>query len=61
MPLIVVIDDDAGTRMLVTQVLKKEGHEVMEADDGAKGLELIREFRPDVVVSDIQMPEMDGL
>ena len=33
MPLIVVIDDDAGTRMLVTQVLKKEGHEVMEADD----------------------------
>jgi len=31
MPLIVVIDDDAGTRMLVTQVLKKEGHEVMES------------------------------
>ena len=60
MPLIVVIDDDAGTRMLVTQVLKKEGHEVMEADDGAKGLELIREFRPDVVVSDIQMPQLDG-
>jgi CheY-like chemotaxis protein/class 3 adenylate cyclase len=60
MPLIVVIEDDAGTRMLVTQVLKKEGHEVMAAEDGLKGLELIREFRPDVVVSDIQMPNLDG-
>jgi DNA-binding response OmpR family regulator len=60
MPLIVVIEDDAGTRMLVTQVLKKEGHEVMSAEDGLKGLELIREFRPDVVVSDIQMPNLDG-
>lgn len=60
MPLIVVIDDDAGTRMLVTQVLKKEGHEVMAAEDGAKGLALIREFKPDLVVSDVQMPELDG-
>ncbi len=60
MPLIVVIEDDAGTRMLVTQVLKKEGHEVMAAEDGLKGLELIREFKPDVVVSDIQMPNLDG-
>jgi CheY-like chemotaxis protein len=60
MPLIVVMDDDAGTRMLVSQVLKKEGYDVMAADDGAKGLELIREFKPDLVVSDVQMPEMDG-
>ena len=60
MPLIVVIDDDAGTRLLVTQVLKKEGHEVMAADDGAKGLALIREHKPDLVVSDVQMPALDG-
>ncbi len=60
MPLIVVMDDDAGTRMLVSQVLKKEGFDVMAADDGAKGLELIREFKPDLVVSDVQMPHMDG-
>ena len=60
MPLIVVIDDDAGTRMLVAQVLKKEGHEVMAAEDGAKGLALIREFKPDLVVSDVQMPQLDG-
>ncbi len=60
MPLIVVMDDDAGTRMLVSQVLRKEGYDVMAAEDGAKGLALIQEFKPDLVVSDVQMPEMDG-
>lgn len=60
MPLIVVMDDDAGTRMLVSQVLKKDGYDVMAADDGAKGLALIREHKPDLVVSDVQMPVMDG-
>ena len=60
MPLIVVIDDDAGTRLLVSQVLKKEGLQVMAAEDGAKGLVLIREHKPDLVVSDVQMPLMDG-
>ena len=60
MPLIVVIDDDAGTRLLVSQVLKKEGYQVMAAEDGAKGLALIREHKPDLVVSDVQMPFLDG-
>jgi CheY-like chemotaxis protein len=55
-----VIDDDAGTRLLVSQVLKKEGYQVMTADDGAKGLALIREHKPDLVVSDVQMPLLDG-
>jgi CheY-like chemotaxis protein len=60
MPLIVVIDDDAGTRLLVSQVLKKEGYKVMAAEDGVKGLALIREFKPELVVSDVQMPLLDG-
>ena len=60
MPLIVVMDDDAGTRMLVTQVLKKDGYDVLAAADGEKGLELIKAHRPDLVVSDVQMPLMDG-
>ena len=59
-PLIVVMDDDAGTRMLVSQVLKKDGHEVLAAEDGAKGLALICEHKPDLVVSDVQMPELNG-
>ena len=60
MPLIVVIEDEAGTRLLVSQVLKKEGYEVMAAEDGVKGLALIREHQPALVVSDVQMPLMDG-
>lgn len=60
MPLIVVIDDDAGTRLLVSQVLKKEGYQVMAVEDGIKGLALIRKFRPELVVSDVQMPLLDG-
>lgn len=60
MALIVVIEDEAGTRLLVSQVLKKEGHEVMAAEDGVKGLALIREHQPALVVSDVQMPLMDG-
>ena len=60
MPLIVVMDDDAGTRMLVSQVLKKDGYDVLAADNGAAGLALIRKHKPDLVVSDVNMPEMDG-
>jgi len=60
MPLIVVMDDDAGTRILVSQVLKKDGHNVLSAENGVKGLALIREHKPDLVVSDVQMPEMSG-
>ena len=60
MPLIVVIDDDAGTRMLVGQVLKKDGYDVLTAEDGVQGLALIREHKPDLVVSDVQMPKMNG-
>ena len=60
MPMIVVIDDDAGTRLLVSQVLKKEGYQVVVAEDGVKGLALVLEHKPDLVVSDVQMPLMDG-
>ncbi|MGV8803836.1 MAG: response regulator [Polaromonas sp.] len=60
MPLIVVIDDDAGTRLLVSQVLKKQGCDVLAAEDGVAGLALIRQHRPCLVVSDVQMPLMDG-
>ncbi len=60
MPLIVVMDDDASTRLLVSAVLRKEGYDVLAAEDGAIGLALIREHKPDLVVSDVQMPNLDG-
>jgi CheY-like chemotaxis protein len=57
---IVVMEDDAGTRMLVASVLKKDGHEVASAEDGAQGLQLVLQNRPDLVISDVQMPVMNG-
>jgi DNA-binding response OmpR family regulator len=60
MPLIVVMDDDSSTRVLVSAVLRKEGFDVLAAEDGAQGLDLIREHKPDLVVSDVQMPHLDG-
>jgi DNA-binding response OmpR family regulator len=60
MPLIVLMEDDAATRMLVASVLKKDGYDVLSADNGAEGLALVRKHKPDLVISDIQMPVMDG-
>jgi CheY-like chemotaxis protein len=60
MALIVVMEDDAGTRMLIASVLKKDGHEVLTADNGAQGLMLVQSRRPDLVISDVQMPELNG-
>jgi CheY-like chemotaxis protein len=60
MALIVVMEDDGATRMLVASVLKKDGHEVLAAENGAVGLMLVKERKPDVVISDVQMPEMNG-
>lgn len=60
MALIVVIDDDEAIRTLIAAALRFEGYEVMEAQDGAEGLTVVRDHRPDLVVSDVNMPVMDG-
>ena len=62
MALIVLMEDDAATRMLVASVLKKDGYDVMSADNGAAGLALVRAHLPDLVISDVRMPgSLDGL
>jgi len=60
MALIIVMEDDASTRMLVAAVLKKDGHDVLTAEDGQQGLELIGPRQPDLIISDVQMPGMNG-
>ncbi len=60
-PTVVVVEDDPTNRMLISQILRKHEFEVLPAANGALGLELITELLPDVVVTDIQMPEMDGV
>ncbi len=47
--------------MLIVAALRADGHTVLEAANGLAGLALVREHAPDLVISDINMPEMDGL
>jgi DNA-binding NtrC family response regulator len=61
MPKILVIDDEQSIRNLLDTLLSRKGYEVVLASSGRKGLELFRRERPDVVVLDLKMPEMDGL
>jgi len=58
---ILVVDDDAHIREVVRFALAKAGLEVIEAGDGQKALELFQRTKPDLIVLDITMPEMDGL
>ena len=58
---ILVIDDDAAVRGAVRRTLESLGHEVLEADDGAKGLTLLADQGADLVITDIFMPGQDGI
>ena len=57
---VLVIDDDEEIRTLVKHMLVGEGHEVEEAVDGAEGLQLFGKHPPDLVLTDIDMPGLDG-
>jgi CheY-like chemotaxis protein len=59
-PLVLVVDDDASARKLLTAVLHKEGLRVAEAEAGEKAIALARRIRPDLITLDIVMPRMDG-
>ncbi|KMT21681.1 response regulator [Clostridium cylindrosporum] len=62
MPKVLIVDDAAFMRMMLKDILTKNGYEVIgEAPNGAKGVELYKAERPDVVTMDITMPEMDGI
>jgi DNA-binding response OmpR family regulator len=57
---VLVIDDEPDVLLLCRVNLRHDGHEVLEAPDGATGLALAAEAPPDVVVLDLMMPAMDG-
>ena len=57
---ILIVDDDADIRHMMRLMLEHAGHAVEEAADGAAGLAAARCHRPDVVVTDLEMPVMDG-
>jgi two-component system cell cycle response regulator DivK len=59
-PRILYIEDNAGNRTLVKRVLEPEGYTVIEAPDGKTGLDLAVAQLPDLILMDINLPEVDG-
>jgi CheY-like chemotaxis protein len=58
---ILVIDDEEQLRDLLKQMLTRDGHEVMTAYDGVEGIRCFDQFHPHVIITDIIMPNKDGI
>jgi CheY-like chemotaxis protein len=58
---ILLIDDMAGVQSTVGKMLTRGGHRVTTADDGGKGIELLKSRRFDLVITDVLMPQVDGI
>lgn len=61
MTTILVVDDDSGYRENILEILEFENYETLEAENGLVGLHLIRQHSPNLVVCDVDMPEMNGI
>ncbi len=60
MAIVLCIEDEAHLREIIVEELEDEGYDVLEANNGREGLDMILRHRPDMVVSDITMPQMNG-
>jgi CheY-like chemotaxis protein len=58
---ILVVEDNEDNMLLVRFMLEKNGYEVIEAREGAVGVELAVKEKPDLILMDIQLPDIDGL
>ena len=58
---ILVIDDDHMVRYALSRILQRSGYDVVTASDGKRGMMLVREELPDVVITDIIMPEQERI
>ena len=57
---ILIVDDDPDIRDAASIILESAGHEVVTAQDGLEGLELLKAEKPDIMILDLLMPKMDG-
>jgi CheY-like chemotaxis protein len=61
MPRILVIDDNDAFRSTICLWLKHHGYDVVQATNGKEGMEMLAKSTPDIILTDILMPEQDGL
>ena len=60
-PLILIIDDDPALRPMLAKLLDRKGYRTCQAEDGVQGITLFRERAPDIVITDLIMPNQEGL
>ena len=60
-PSILLVDDDPDVRSVLCEILKLEGYDVVSASDGRQGLRMLQENPVSLVITDVLMPELDGL
>jgi CheY-like chemotaxis protein len=58
---ILVVEDDRSNRDLISKVQRQDGHQVLEACDGAIALEILQTLRCDLVITDFMMPKLNGI
>jgi CheY-like chemotaxis protein len=58
--LVMVVEDDAINMMLITEVLRKMGFEILKAENGKKAIEILPLHQPELIFMDVNMPELDG-
>ncbi len=58
---VLLVDDSMFTRSMLKKLVKEMGHEVVEAVNGREGLDAITREEPDIVITDLLMPELDGI
>lgn len=58
---ILIVDDAEFLRVRISKMLTGDGYDVIQAENGARAVEMYKENKPDLVLMDITMPEMDGL
>ncbi|WP_050616618.1 response regulator [Bacillus testis] len=58
---ILIVDDQFGIRILLNEVLQKEGYETFQAANGVQALDIAEKYSPDLVLLDMKIPGMDGI
>ena len=61
MPNILIVDDDDSVRKTLRRILEREGYAVVDCANGQEALRAVSEHGPDLVITDVYMPEMDGI